>query len=172
MAARRCPICRAPHHRLGNDNPLRALKRAPAGFAGLLRRAPRRLLSRRPGRGQWSVGEVMAHVADAEVSVAFRLRKIACEPGAVIPAWDQDRWAEGGRYRRTPPAEPLGVFSALRRANLAYASRLGPAQRGHHGRHPEYGWLTIRQVLTHLAEHDLNHLEQMRSALSSLARRT
>ncbi|MEK7370240.1 MAG: hypothetical protein AAB265_02175, partial [candidate division NC10 bacterium] len=61
------------------------MKRAPAGFAGLLRRAPRRLLARRPGRDQWSGGEVMAHVADAEVAVAFRLRKIACEPDAVIP---------------------------------------------------------------------------------------
>lgn len=114
----------------------------------------------------------MAHVADAEVAMAFRLRKIACEPGAAIPAWDQDRWAEGGRYRRTPPAEPVGVFSALRRANLAYASRLGPARGAHFGRHPKYGRLTIAQVLSHWAEHDLNHLEQMRSALSSVARRT
>jgi len=172
MRSRRCPICRVPHHRLGADRPLRALRRAPARLAALIRRVPRRLLPRRPARGEWSIIEVLCHLADAEVALGFRLRKIACESGDVIPAWDQERWAEGGRYRRTPPAEPLGVFGVVRRTNLAYVSRLGPARRAHFGRHPKYGRLTIAQVLDHWAEHDLNHLEQMRSALSSLARRT
>lgn len=37
----------------------------------------------------------------------------------------------------------------------------------HHrlGRHPEYGRLRLDQILDHWAEHDLNHLEQIRAAL-------
>jgi hypothetical protein len=40
-----------------------------------------------------------------------------------------------------------------------------------HGRHPEYGRLTILQMLAHWADHDLNHLAQIRAAHRRLAGR-
>jgi hypothetical protein len=79
-------------------------------------------------------------------------------------AWDQDRWAEGGRYRRTPVREALATFTVLRRSNLAYVARLSAAQRKQHGHHPEYGRLTIVQMLAHWADHDLSHLAQITAA--------
>jgi hypothetical protein len=112
----------------------------------------------------------MCHLADAEIALAFRIRKIATEATAPMVAWDQDRWAEGGRYRRTPPGEALATYTAVRRSNLAYVGRLGAAARRQHGRHPEYGRLTIAQLLDHWAEHDLNHLEQIRAALRAAQR--
>ncbi len=150
---------------------MKALRAAPARLARALRRVPRRLVALRPGRGEWAVSEVLSHLADAEIALAFRLRKIAAEPRGVLMAWDQDRWADGGRYRRTPPREALATFAALRRSNLAYVGRLSPAQKQQHGRHPEYGRLTIPQMLAHWAEHDLNHLEQLRAAHRRLAAR-
>lgn len=166
-----CPMCRAPHALLGSTRPLTALRRAPARLARALRRVPRRLVARRPGRGEWAVAEVLSHLADAEIALAFRIRKIAAEPRQVLVAWDQDRWADGGGYRRTPPAEALATFVALRRSNLAYVGRLRAAQKAQHGRHPEYGRLTIRQLLDHWAEHDLNHLAQIRAAHRRLSTR-
>lgn len=171
MAATRCPMCRLEHTRLGSVRPLRALRLGPARLARALRRVPRRLLSRRPGRGQWAVTEVMCHLADAEIALAFRIRKIAAENTAPMAAWDQDRWAEGGRYRRARPREALATYTALRRANLAYLARVGPAARRRYGRHPEYGRLSIDQLLDHWAEHDLLHLEQIRDAHRRLATR-
>jgi uncharacterized damage-inducible protein DinB len=159
-----CPMCRAAHFRLGAARPLAALRRAPGRLARALARVPPRLLARRRGRGEWAVTEVMCHLADAEIALAFRIRKIAAEPGGALVAWDQDRWADRGGYRRTPAREALATFAALRRANLAYVRRLGAAQKRQHGRHPEYGRLTIPQMLAHWAEHDLNHPEQIRAA--------
>lgn len=164
MATATCPMCRSLHTRLGSVRPLRALRQAPTRLGRALRRVPRRLVARRPGRGEWTVSEVMSHLADAEIALAFRIRKIAAEPRGVLVAWDQDRWADQGRYRRTPLREALATFAALRRSNLAYVDRLSPAQKRQHGRHPEYGRLTIPQMLAHWAEHDLNHLEQIRTA--------
>jgi len=117
------------------------------------------------------VAEVLSHLADAEIALAFRIRKIAAEPREALVAWDQDRWADGGGYRRTPLPEALATFVALRRSNLAYVGRLNAAQKAQHGRHPEYGRLTIPQLLDHWAEHDLNHLEQIRAAHRRLADR-
>jgi hypothetical protein len=172
MRRPRCPICRAPHLRLGRARPLGALRAAPLKLAAAVRRVPRRLLARRPARGEWAVNEVLCHLADAEIALGFRIRKIASEPRAVIVAFDQARWAEGGHYRRTSAGEALGTYTALRRANLAYASRLSAAQRRQHGEHPEYGRISIVQLLEHWAEHDLNHLEQIRKAHASLRSRT
>lgn len=172
MATATCPMCRSAHSRLGAARPLTALRRAPARLARALRRVPRRLLARRPGRGEWAVAEVVSHLADAEIALAFRIRKIATEPGGPLVAWDQDRWADYGGYRRTPPREALATFAALRRSNLAYVGRLGAAQKRQHGRHPEYGRLTIPQMLAHWAEHDLIHLEQIRVAHRRLDRRS
>ena len=123
------------------------LRRAPARLARALSRVPPRLLARRPAPGQWAVTEVLCHLADAEIALAFRIRKIAAEPGGPLVAWDQDRWADRGGYRRTPAREALATFAALRRANLAYLGRLSSTQRRQHGRHPEYGRLTIPQML-------------------------
>jgi len=164
-------MCRAPHAHLGSTRPLAALRRAPARLARALGRVPRRLVARRPGRGEWAVAEVLGHLADAEIALAFRIRKIAAEPREVLVAWDQDRWADNGGYRRTPPREALATFAALRRSNLAYVGRLSTTQKAQHGRHPEYGRLTIPQLLAHWADHDLNHLEQIRAAHRRLAGR-
>jgi len=117
------------------------------------------------------VAEVLGHLADAEIALAFRIRKIAAEPREVLVAWDQDRWADHGGYRRTPPREALATFAALRRSNLAYVGRLSAAQKAQHGRHPQYGRLTIPQMLAHWADHDLNHLGQIRAAHRRLAGR-
>ena len=78
-----CPMCRAPHLHLGSTRPLAALRRAPARLARALRRVPRRLVARRPARGEWAVAEVLCHLVDAEIALAFRIRKIVAEPGGV-----------------------------------------------------------------------------------------
>ncbi len=171
MARTRCPICRSPHSRLGRTKPLTALRRAPSRFASLVRRARRRLVARRPRRGEWAINEVLCHLADAEVIFACRLRKMASEPGAVIPAFDQNRWAEGNHYRRTPAPEALKLFAGLRESNLAHVRRLRRAQLKQHGKHPEYGRITMSELIEHWAEHDLNHLEQARQALATLKSR-
>lgn len=161
----RCRICRSPHHRLGRRSVLGALAAAPRAVARALGRAPRRRLRRRPARGEWSATEVLGHLLDAEVTLGFRLRKLAAEPGAPIVAWDQNRWTDGLRHRRADARTLATAYGALRAANIEQLRRLSPAQRRAAGRHPEYGRLRLDEILRHWAEHDLNHLEQIRAAL-------
>lgn len=167
-----CPICRVPHHRLGRRRVLSALAAAPRAIVRTLGRASRRKLARRPARGEWSVTEVLGHLLDAEVTLGFRIRKLAAEPGAAVVAWDQDRWTDGLRHRRADPRTLAAAYGALRAANVDQVRRMSPAQRRAAGRHPEYGRLRVEQILTHWAEHDLNHIEQIRSALRAAGQRS
>jgi hypothetical protein len=167
----RCPICRVPHHRLGRRNVMSALVAAPRAIARALGRASRRRLGRRPARGEWSATEVLGHLLDAEVTLGFRIRKLAAEPGAAVVAWDQDRWTDGLRHRRADPRTLAGAYGAPRAANVDQVRRMSPAQRRAAGRHPEYGRLRVEHLLRHWAEHDLNHIEQIRSPLRPAGQR-
>jgi len=170
MARSACPMCRSPHHRLGRRNVVKALAAAPPAIARAVGRASRRVLGRRPAAREWSVTEVLAHLLDAEVALGFRIRKVAAEPGSAIPAWDQEKWTEGLRHRRAGARTVLAAYAALRGAHVELARRLTPAQRRLRGRHPEYGPISVAQMLEHFAEHDLNHLGQIRSTLRTLRR--
>jgi len=50
--------------------------------------------------------------------------------------------------------------------NVEQVRRMTPAQRVAAARHPECGRLRVRDMLEHWAEHDLNHLAQIRAALA------
>jgi DinB superfamily len=161
-----CPMCRIPHHRLGRRNVVGALAAAPRALRRAVAGVSRRRLGRRPGRREWSPTEVLGHLLDAEVALAFRIRKLAAEPGGLIVAWDQEKWTDGLRHHRGDARTLLEAYSALRAANVEQVRRLTPRQRRAAGRHPEYGRLRVNEMLEHWAEHDLNHLEQIRAALA------
>lgn len=165
-----CPMCRQPHHRLAGRRVLQALPTAPRTLTRALGGVSRRRLDRRPARGEWSVTEVLAHLLDAEVALGFRIRKLAAEPGAPIVPWDQEKWTSELRHRRADPRVALAAFTALRAANVEQLRRLTPAQRRLGGRHPAYGRMRIDQLVEHFAEHDLNHIEQIRATLRTTAR--
>ena len=48
-------------------------------------------LCRRPAPERWSVNEMAAHLADAEIVSGFRIRFILGAPGSPIVAYDQDQ---------------------------------------------------------------------------------
>ena len=166
----RCPMCRGPHTLLRSD-PVGVLRRTPSALARVLRGARKRWLARRPGSREWAINEVLAHLADAEVALGFRIRKIAAEPDAPIAAWDQDAWAEKLKYRTADATAVLDAFGAVRASNLEVLARLSQGQRQQSGRHPEYGKITLDQVVAHWAEHDLTHTNQIRSTLQTLSGR-
>jgi hypothetical protein len=167
-----CPMCRIPHHRLGRRNVVGALVSAPRALRRVIGRASRRRLGLRPARREWSATEVLGHLLDAEVTLAFRIRKLAAEPGGSIVAWDQEKWTDGLRHQRGDARTLLEAYAALRAANVEQVRRFTPAQRAAAGRHPEYGRLRVSEMLEHWAEHDLNHLEQVRAALAGRADRS
>jgi uncharacterized damage-inducible protein DinB len=164
-------MCRQPHHRLGGAPVLASLAAGPRRIGRAVGRARPARLRRRPRPREWSVVEVLGHLLDAEVTLGFRIRKAAAEPGGAIVAWDQEKWAADLRHRRADPRTALAAFTALRADTVALLRRLTPAQRRAPGRHPEYGRLRVDQLLHHWAEHDLLHLEQIQTTLKHLARR-
>jgi hypothetical protein len=157
--------------RVAGRDPLSLLTAAPATLEALLSASPPALCARRPAPGKWSIQEIVAHLADDELVGAYRMRLILAAPGTAIQAFDQDRWAETGRYAATDPWQALALFRMLREWNLALWHRLSPAEWQHAGVHAERGVESIRDIATYYAGHDLNHFAQIEAIIASHARR-
>jgi hypothetical protein len=118
-------------------------------------------LRRRPAAERWSVSEIIAHLADAEIVGGFRLRFILCSPGAPIVAYDQDKWATSGHYDQRDPRKSVAQCCVLREWNIALLGTLTPEQWKHHGMHSERGRESIEHMVRMFAGHDVNHLQQV-----------
>jgi hypothetical protein len=147
--------------------PLPLLAAAPATLAALLATVPPALCARRPAPRKWSIQEIVAHLAADELVGAYRVRLILAAPGTAIQAFDQDLWAETGRYAATDPWRSLALFRMLREANLALWQRLSPAEWERAGVHAERGVESIRDIAAYYAGHDLNHFAQIEAILAS-----
>jgi hypothetical protein len=131
----------------------------------LIKNVPTAKLRKRPAPDKWSVSELLAHLADAEIAGSFRIRLIVGAPGTPVAAFDQDSWVISGHYEKRDPRKSLELFRALREANLALLKSLTPEQWKHYGIHSERGQETIEHIVRMFAGHDLNHLQQIERIL-------
>src|SRR6185503_158144 len=122
------------------------------------------LRARPRGNGTWSVHEIVLHVADSELQGAFRMRKVLAEPGAALPAFDQDRWAAALDYQgagEAARAQALAFFAALRERTAPLLERATAAQWEQRGIHPHYGEVSLRNLLELYADHAERHVAQI-----------
>jgi len=146
--------------------PLAVQAATPGELERLTRGVPDDRLRKRPAADTWSVGEIVAHLADAEIVIAFRMRLILGAPGTAIAAYDQDSWVASGHYDKRDPRRSVELFRVLREANLALLESLTPEQWRHYGMHAERGQETIEHIVRMTAGHDVNHLRQIDGILS------
>lgn len=131
----------------------------------LIKGLPASKLRKRPAPDKWSVSEILAHLAEAEIVGGFRMRMILGAPGTPIVAFDQDTWVISGHYAKRDPRKSVEQFRVLREANLALLKSLTPEQWKHFGMHSERGQESIEHIVRMFAGHDLNHLRQIDAIL-------
>jgi len=132
----------------------------------LIKGVPTAKLLKRPAPDKWSVGEILAHLADAEIVGGFRMRLILGAPGTPIAAFDQDAWVTSGHYAKRDPHKSVEQFRVIREANLALLKSLAPEQWKHYGMHSERGQESIEDLVLRFAGHDINHLRQIEGILA------
>jgi hypothetical protein len=149
-----------------NDEPLKVQVATPKKLERMVSRASGSKLRKQPAPGKWSIAEILAHLADVELVVGYRIRTILGAPGTPIQAFDQDKWAQAMNYGKADPRRSLERFIAYRRANLDLLKSLSPAQWKSHGVHEERGEESIETIARLAAGHDINHLRQIERILS------
>lgn len=147
--------------------PLRLQQAAPKKLAALIKGKNSKQLMRRPAPDKWSVAEIAAHLADAELAISWRLRQILANNAISIQAYDQDAWARAFNYAKRDPRESLANYRALREANVALLKSVPRKLWDNYGIHQERGNESVSHVVKMVAGHDLNHLQQIEKILKA-----
>lgn len=152
-------------HVEGKD-PLKLQQAAPARLAAMLKGKNKKQLTRSPAPGKWSVAEIVAHLADGEIAIAWRLRQILSTNGIAVQAYDQDSWASTFDYAHRDPKQSLENFRVLRQSNVALLKSVPRKLWENYGVHSERGNESIAHLIRMIAGHDLNHLAQIERILN------
>jgi uncharacterized damage-inducible protein DinB len=151
--------------------PLRVQQATAKKLAALTKGLTKKQFTQKPEQGKWSIAEILAHLADAEVVASWRLRLILGQNGAPVKAYDQDAWAQTFNYAGRDPKTSLAVFCTLRESNLALLKSVPKALWENYGMHEERGKETIAHIVRMFAGHDLNHLGQVERIAKAQRRR-
>jgi uncharacterized damage-inducible protein DinB len=152
------PYQQALLDRLGEADPIEVLNATPARLLEVAERLNPDDWTLPLSPGGWSAAEVVAHLADVELAMGFRLRQAVAGQTAVQP-FDQDAWAR--RYRRLEPTLALEMLRAARAWNLALFATFDLDDWLTDLEHPERGSESVDMVVRSLAGHDLRHLDRL-----------
>jgi DinB family protein len=117
-----------------------------------------------PAVGKWSILEIAAHLADAELLASARIRRIITQDRPEMRGYEQELWAQSLAYRRQKIEVVSARFVVLRRENAALLEMIGEEVWRLKGRHDEYGELSLRELIEDYITHTAKHLDQMRAA--------
>jgi hypothetical protein len=113
--------------------------------------------------GKWTAREILVHLSDCETVLLERLRRLACEEKPLLVAFDENRWAATLSYKTRDLGLARLQYEAARRNVLEVARMLDASFDAKVGTHSEAGTRTFAQVISHLAEHNAHHLEQLKA---------
>jgi hypothetical protein len=139
------------------------LSRTPAALDALLRGLPEVLTLSNEGEGTWSAYDVVGHLIHGERTDWIPRAKRILESGESVPFDPFDRLAQTRESEGKLLDQLLDEFARLRAENIAElrALNLGSADLALRGRHPALGVVTLSELLSTWAAHDLTHLHQI-----------
>jgi len=116
-----------------------------------------------PAPGKWTIRQIMAHIADAELVGAHRLRLVIAEDNPVLTGFDQDAWTRNLDYARRKPTQSLETFRRLRAENYDLLKDLPESVFDRAGSHTENGLMTLRTLLQGYTDHAESHARQVQA---------
>lgn len=139
---------------------LRVLQQTPGILRNLLALATAEQLDWRPSAERWSIGMVLAHLAEAEIR-GFRNRFEAMlgADRPLLPSYDQLDLFK--RQEQFDPYAEMARFEEERGETLALLEQMPEGAGERSGQHEELGTITVAQLLNEFAFHDLGHVRQV-----------
>lgn len=111
--------------------------------------------------GKWSIRQIIAHVADAELVYAQRFRQVIAEENPTLIPFDQNAWARNLDYSRRKPKQSLETFRRIRAENYELLKDLPESVFTRIGNHLQNGPMNLHRLLEGMAQHAESHARQM-----------
>ncbi len=118
----------------------------------------------KPEPKEWSVHEVVIHIADSEANAALRARLLAVGKGGTFMAYDQDEWAISLKYHEHNLDDALKTTRLVRKTTYELLKRLPEDAFNTSAVHPQYEEpYTFDRWLNIYSGHIPGHVEQIKN---------
>jgi hypothetical protein len=154
--------------RLGDRDPVEALRRTPTVLQGVLLAHEEAALRRRPYDGKWTPCEILGHFLDHEIVSSCRLRTLRFDAAAWLTGYAQETWVGVQRHNNGDPAAFVRHFTLLRRLNIEQYTAAGPEEWARRRPRADGGEpIDLMTFARRHANHDLHHLDQLQRYLDA-----
>ena len=144
------------------ENGLHILRRTPSTLRTALDDMPPDWIDADEGPGTWSPYKVVGHLLHLEDCDWMDRTRLILDDHSDAVFEPIDREAGFARFAGLPLGELLDRFASRRAANLAELAEIVTAEDVvRTGSHPDFGTVTLGELLATWVVHDLNHLGQI-----------
>ena len=131
-----------------------------------LAEVPKETWDLRPEPNEWSVHEIVVHMADSESMSALRVRKLIVEPGSTLMGYEEAKWADALSYKKQSVEDALQIIKLARQSTYRLLKILPDEVFTHSVIHPEYSEpYTFERWLSIYARHIPDHIEQIKKTV-------
>jgi len=129
-----------------------------------LKDIPRDIWKFKPEPNEWSVHEILIHLADSESNAALRARKLIVEPGGTLMGYDQEKWTVDLEYHDQSYEDALEIVRLVRKTTYELLKKQPDQVFEHWVKHPEYEEpYTFENWLNIYSAHIPGHIDQIRN---------
>jgi len=124
------------------------------GIAGLTRAD----CTARPGPGEWSIQELVVHLADSDAVAINRMKWVIAEESPALVAMDENRWAKNLFADEQSLEDAALLFEFNRRQMVRIMNKLPAPAMDRAGMHSERGRVTLRDLIVTYTDHLEHHM--------------
>ena len=120
-------------------------------------------LNRRPPGEDWSMRDVVIHLADSELVGAVRIRLALAGDEPDLPVYDQEAWKRKLLYVFRDAEAALSAFQQVRYGTAELLRECSPEAWERTANHPQIGVVTVADLMAFGADHSDEHAAQLRT---------
>ena len=110
-------------------------------------------LNRRAKGGDWSIRDVVMHIAENELMQAIRFRMVIAGGEAPLPVFDKELWKRRLHYLWRDPEGAVSLYQQTRFSNAELLQQCDRATWERTGECPELGTVTLARLMREAADH-------------------
>ncbi|HZG56124.1 DinB family protein [Paenibacillus sp.] len=115
----------------------------------------------KPSPDSWCIKEIIIHLADSELVVVDRMKRVIAEDTPPMRTMFQDLWTQRLFYTELTHETYLLLFKLLRATMSEVLRRLDDEAFDRVGIHDELGEMTLRALVLRYTEHIEKHVGQI-----------
>ncbi len=138
-----------------------SIRELPAKLEAVVSGLSDEYLDRPAGGEDWSIRQVVHHLADSHLNLFTRMKLVLTEEKPILKPYDQEAWAELPDTTALPTAPSLDILRGLHQRWGKLLESIPESSWGRQGVHLENGLITLDQLLATAADHGETHLRQI-----------